>query len=549
MLGGGNEGSKVEEKSDGRKVYSRRSIKELENSNLTNDLLRDQAIVSEGLNSTKSLRGSAFDVGLDNFSSPRRDGLVVNGGFLRHENKIRIGLSMKSKHDVLELRRKLEAERDMVWSLMSRIEANEAQNNGGLRFFNRDGDKVAVGMGSPQTLNRKASTGDVEKEKRTPKANKFSRNSEFLLGKYKIAPAECNKKLKSKGGGSGLGMENFPNQVFKSCNALLERLMKHKHAWVFNKPVDAVALGLHDYFDIIKNPMDLGTVKNRLTQFWYKSPVEFAEDVRLTFCNAMTYNSKGLDVYVMAEQLSKMFEDKWAPVEAELKFDVGLPAPTTPNPPLPHSRAQLDMKKTTDISEAMACSIDPKRKTMGIAQSSKVSVLKKPKVKDPDKREMTYDEKQKLSVNLQNLPSEKLENIVQIIRKKNSSVSHQDDEIEFDIDSIDTETLWELDRFITNYIKSLSKNKRKAEIIHQLVTGPEQNTQEKITPSVVTETPKEIRTDEERVVSPPVKIEEPRRDGTNEGASQSSSSSALGSSFTDSVVGSSSADGSDGTNN
>ncbi|KAL6529482.1 hypothetical protein OROGR_015105 [Orobanche gracilis] len=529
MLGGGNEGSKVEEKSEGRKIYSRRSIKELENSNRTNDLLMDQAIVSEGLNSTKSLRGSASDVGLDNFSSPSRDGLVVNDGFLRQENKIRIGLSMKSKHDVLELRRKLEAERDMVWSLMSKIEANAAQNNGGRRFVNRDGDKAAVGMGSPQALNRKARTSNVEKEKRTPKANKFYRNSEFLLGKDKIAPAECNKKLNSKGGGSGLGMENFPNQVFKSCNALLERLMKQKHAWVFNKPVDAVALGLHDYFDIIKNPMDLGTVKNRLTQFRYKSPVEFSEDVRLTFCNAMTYNSKGLDVYIMAEQLSKMFEDKWAPVEAELKLDLEFPAPATLKPPLPHSRARLDMKKTTDISEATACSIDPKRKTMGIAQFSKVSVLKKPKAKDPDKREMTYDEKQKLSVNLQNLPSEKLENIVQIIRKKNSSVSQQDDEIEFDIDSIDTETLWELDRFITNYIKSLSKNKRKAEIVHQLVTGPEQNTQEKITPSVVTETPKEIRTDEERVVSPPVEIEEPQHDGTNEGAIQSSSSSGLGS--------------------
>ena len=33
-------------------------------------------------------------------------------------------------------------------------------------------------------------------------------------------------------------------------------LMKHKHAWIFRKPVDAVGLGLHDYNDIIKNPMD-----------------------------------------------------------------------------------------------------------------------------------------------------------------------------------------------------------------------------------------------------------------------------------------------------
>ncbi|KAK6134304.1 hypothetical protein DH2020_031927 [Rehmannia glutinosa] len=564
MMGGGNEGSKEEEKSRERKVYSRRSFKGLENSNLLTEQqqTKAQAIVSEGLNSTKRLHGSGYDVGSDNFSGVSRDGFVVKGGFLRQENKVRISLSMKSKRDALELKRKLEAERDMIRSLMRRIETNEAQKNAPHVFDNRDGDKMAVGMGPPRMLkplsslvndNSKTGVENVEKEKRTPKANKLYRNSEFLLAKDKIPPAETNKKLKSKGGGSGLGMEKFPNQVLKSCNALLERLMKHKHAWVFNKPVDVAALGLHDYLDIIKNPMDLGTVKNRLAQNWYKSPVEFAEDVRLTFRNAMTYNPKGQDVYVMAEQMSKAFEDKWAPIEAdymrELKlaadFDVGSPMPTSRKAP-PQSRARPDMKKTIDRSESMAYSVDPKRKTTNIAQSGKVPVPKKPKAKDPVKRDMTYDEKQKLSVNLQNLPSEKLENVVQIIKKRNPSVSQQDDEIEVDIDSVDTETLWELDRFITNYKKSLSKNKRKDEIVSQLVTGLEQNTKEKITTSVVTETPKGSRTDVERVVSPPIEVEEPQRNDTNQGASQSSSSSDSGSSSSDSDVESSSADGSDG---
>lgn len=91
-------------------------------------------------------------------------------------------------------------------------------------------------------------------------------------------------------------------------------------------------------------------------------------------------------------------------------------------------------------------------------------VPKKPKAKDPNKRDMTYEEKQKLSTNLQSLPSEKLDAIVQIIKKRNSSLSQHDDEIEVDIDSVDAETLWELDRFVTNYKKSLSKNRKKAEI-------------------------------------------------------------------------------------
>ena len=33
------------------------------------------------------------------------------------------------------------------------------------------------------------------------------------------------------------------------------------YAWPFYKPVDAALLGLHDYHDVIKKPMDLGSIK------------------------------------------------------------------------------------------------------------------------------------------------------------------------------------------------------------------------------------------------------------------------------------------------
>ena len=82
---------------------------------------------------------------------------------------------------------------------------------------------------------------------------------------------------------------------------------------------------------------------------------------------------------------------------------------------------------------------------------------------------MTFEKKQRLSASLQSLPTEKLENIVQIIKKRNPSLCQQEDEIEVDIDSFDTETLWELDRFVNNCKKSMSKNKKKengAEHVH-----------------------------------------------------------------------------------
>ena len=50
----------------------------------------------------------------------------------------------------------------------------------------------------------------------------------------------------------------------KYCQHFLKELLTKKHeayAWPFYKPVDADELGLYDYYDIIKQPMDLTTVK------------------------------------------------------------------------------------------------------------------------------------------------------------------------------------------------------------------------------------------------------------------------------------------------
>jgi len=203
------------------------------------------------------------------------------------------------------------------------------------------------------------------------------------------------------------------------------------------------------------------------------------------------------------------------------------------------------MRRILDRSESITNSFDPKSKPMSITPSARTPAPKKPKAKDPHKRDMTYDEKQKLSTNLQNLPSEKLDAIVQIIKKRNSALCQEDDEIEVDIDSVDAETLWELDRFVTNYKKSLSKHKRKAELAIQAQAEAVQNVQEKIPAPVVEEVPKESKIDEMIVSNLSPVQPEKQVDNGSRSSSSSSSSSDSGSSSSDSDSESSSASGSD----
>lgn len=58
--------------------------------------------------------------------------------------------------------------------------------------------------------------------------------------------------------------------------------------------------------------MDFSTIKKNLDLRHYSNPEEFAEDVRLVFSNAKTYNGKGTDVYVMADTIQDTFESLYS---------------------------------------------------------------------------------------------------------------------------------------------------------------------------------------------------------------------------------------------
>jgi len=98
-----------------------------------------------------------------------------------------------------------------------------------------------------------------------------------------------------------------PSKLKVKCLKVLKGLQSHQHGWVFNSPVDPVELGLPDYFEVIKRPMDLGTIKKRLENGSYHELNGFKGDVNLTFDNAMLYNPKGSVVWNMAKELKDKF--------------------------------------------------------------------------------------------------------------------------------------------------------------------------------------------------------------------------------------------------
>ncbi|MFS7948813.1 putative NET domain-containing protein [Helianthus anomalus] len=76
------------------------------------------------------------------------------------------------------------------------------------------------------------------------------------------------------------------------------------------------------------------------------------------------------------------------------------------------------------------------------------------------------EEKHKLGLGLQSMPPEKIPQLLQIVRMKNDYLAQEGDEIELDMEALDTEMLWELDRFVTNWKKLVSKTKRQALLVN-----------------------------------------------------------------------------------
>ncbi|CAI0425333.1 unnamed protein product [Linum tenue] len=393
----------------------------------------------------------------DDASSINRRPVDLNtGGY------VTFNISSYTKKELLELKDRLVGELEQIRQFKSRIDlSTDYQIRSSSNFHNK---KLVGGPNNKKILGNKRPFSAT--------------NSSFGVQDFKRSQHPDN------------------SQLMKNCGQILSKLMKHKFGHIFNVPVDVVGMQLHDYLDIIKVPMDLGTVRKKLRKNLYDSPPDFAADVRLTFNNAMRYNPKGHDVHNIAGQLLDRFEELFRPIKDSLVDEEiqeeeehvqevqasswdhnhrGLVE--TQRVSKDQGVVMQEMVKSEQIGNFVAPQASSLSQNPNPQSTSQLPVrtpsprrvppvkpvkLPKPKAKDPNKRAMNLEEKHKLGVGLQNLPQEKMEQVVQIIKRRNGNLRQDGDEIELDIEAVDTETLWELDRFVTNYKKMASKQRRQA---------------------------------------------------------------------------------------
>ena len=89
-------------------------------------------------------------------------------------------------------------------------------------------------------------------------------------------------------------------------NLMLSQLTSNVLSTPFRFPVDPYEDGVFDYYDIVKNPIDLQTMRLRLERGKYKTKDEFYNDLELVVSNSRLYHRNNPDFLMITKRFENL---------------------------------------------------------------------------------------------------------------------------------------------------------------------------------------------------------------------------------------------------
>jgi len=87
---------------------------------------------------------------------------------------------------------------------------------------------------------------------------------------------------------------------------VLEKIKEHPGSWPFHQPVDKKEVP--DYYDVIKDPVDLCLIEKRLKDSnYYITKDLFLADIKRMCDNCRIYNSADTEYYTCANEIENQF--------------------------------------------------------------------------------------------------------------------------------------------------------------------------------------------------------------------------------------------------
>ncbi|XP_041929378.1 bromodomain adjacent to zinc finger domain protein 1A isoform X1 [Alosa sapidissima] len=103
--------------------------------------------------------------------------------------------------------------------------------------------------------------------------------------KVVLTPSSTSSSSSRRSSGRNLGVHEL-----SACEQLTVDLVRHEDSWPFKKLVSRTQVP--DYYDIIKKPIALSIIREKVNNCEYKTASEYIEDVELMFTNCLEYNPR-----------------------------------------------------------------------------------------------------------------------------------------------------------------------------------------------------------------------------------------------------------------
>uniref|UniRef100_A0A8C2I4F5 histone acetyltransferase n=1 Tax=Cyprinus carpio TaxID=7962 RepID=A0A8C2I4F5_CYPCA len=175
-----------------------------------------------------------------------------------------------------------------------------------------DTGSLLVKKEEPEGLEAKQEPMETEDKKTDLKTETKEEDESKTNGTASSSPSQSRRKIFK------------PEELRQALMPTLESLYRQDpESLPFRQPVDPMLLGIPDYFDIVKNPIDLSTIKRKLDTGQYQEPWQYVDDVWLMFNNAWLYNRKTSRVYKYCSKLAEVFEQEIDPVMQSLGYCCG----------------------------------------------------------------------------------------------------------------------------------------------------------------------------------------------------------------------------------
>uniref|UniRef100_A0A4W3K4P2 histone acetyltransferase n=1 Tax=Callorhinchus milii TaxID=7868 RepID=A0A4W3K4P2_CALMI len=99
-----------------------------------------------------------------------------------------------------------------------------------------------------------------------------------------------------------------PDQLYNTLKNTLQQVKSHQNAWPFMEPVKKVEAP--GYYEVIRFPMDLKTMSERIKNRYYVTKKLFMADMQRIFTNCREYNPPESEYFKCANILEKFFYSK-----------------------------------------------------------------------------------------------------------------------------------------------------------------------------------------------------------------------------------------------